>query len=83
MKVFACLAMATCVSACAAGGVCRGPLYIILSDEQGGWSGDPRKATHLPDYTLIDYVRVWRDPAWVAADAERGESAAPAGKADK
>jgi beta-glucanase (GH16 family) len=44
-----------------AGGVCANPLYLILSDEMGGWSGDPKKATDLPDQTLIDYVRVWQD----------------------
>jgi len=67
----------------AAGGVCENPLYIILSLEQGGWSGDPDKATDLPEHTLIDYVRVWRDPAWVAADAERAKAGADAKKADK
>ncbi len=66
----------------AAGGVCENPLYIILSDEQGGWSGDPGKAA-LPDYTLIDYVRVWRDPAWVAADAKRAATRPAAKKADR
>ncbi|WFB37074.1 family 16 glycosylhydrolase [Kiritimatiellota bacterium B12222] len=43
-----------------AGGGCRIPLNIILSDEMGGWSGDPKKAKNLPDRTYIDYIRVWQ-----------------------
>lgn len=43
-----------------AGGVCENPLWIIISDEMGGWSGNPREAKDLPDHTLIDYVRVWQ-----------------------
>ena len=43
-----------------AGGVCENPLWIIISDEMGGWSGNPREAKNLPDHTLIDYVRVWQ-----------------------
>jgi beta-glucanase (GH16 family) len=41
-----------------AGGVCRAPLYIKLSDEIGPWAGDIRKAA-LPDRFLVDYVRVY------------------------
>jgi beta-glucanase (GH16 family) len=41
-----------------AGGVCRVPLYIKLSDEVGDWGGDIRKA-RLPDEFLTDYVRVY------------------------
>mgnify|MGYP005832561563 FL=1 len=41
-----------------AGGVCRAPLFIKLSDEVGSWGGDIRKA-HLPDQFLVDYVRVY------------------------
>ncbi len=44
-----------------AGGVCRNPLHVILSDEMGGWSGNPDKATSLPDRALIDYVRIWQE----------------------
>lgn len=45
-----------------AGGVCRNPLFVMLSDEcvKGGWCGDPDKATALPDFTYFDYVRVWQ-----------------------
>ncbi len=41
-----------------AGGVCQVPLYIKLSDEIGEWAGDITKAA-LPDYFLVDYVRVY------------------------
>ncbi|MFA6451771.1 MAG: glycoside hydrolase family 16 protein [bacterium] len=41
-----------------AGGPCRVPLYIKLSDEIGDWAGDIAKA-ELPDYFLVDYVRVY------------------------
>jgi beta-glucanase (GH16 family) len=41
-----------------AGGVCRVPLYIKLSDEVGNWAGDIKKAS-LPDRFLVDYVRVY------------------------
>jgi beta-glucanase (GH16 family) len=41
-----------------AGGACRKPLYIKLSDEIGIWSGDIKKA-RLPDPFLVDYVRVY------------------------
>ncbi len=41
-----------------AGGVCRAPLYIKLSDEVGEWGGDIGKAK-LPDRFLTDYVRVY------------------------
>lgn len=42
------------------GGVCQVPLHIMFSDEVGLWNGkmDIRKAT-LPDYLLVDYVRVY------------------------
>lgn len=43
-----------------AGGGCTNELYLMLSDEMGGWSGDPGKAENLPDKTLIDYIRVWQ-----------------------
>ncbi len=44
----------------AAGGVCRVPLYIKLSDEakMKGWAGNLRDAK-LPDECLVDYVRVY------------------------
>ncbi len=34
------------------------PLYLIFSTNMGGWAGDI-KAKKLPDYTYIDYVKVW------------------------
>ena len=45
-----------------AGGVCQVPLWIILSDELGGWSGDARKVDKalFPDKIKVDYVRVWQ-----------------------
>ena len=45
-----------------AGGVCRNPLFIILSDEMGGWSGNPWNVdkSKWPDKILVDYVRVWQ-----------------------
>ncbi|MDF3128465.1 glycoside hydrolase family 16 protein [Kiritimatiellaeota bacterium B1221] len=53
-----------------AGGVCRIPLHIILSDEMGGWSGDPSKAKNLPDRTYIDYIRVWQSPEQIELNKE-------------
>jgi len=41
-----------------AGGPCRVPLYIKLSDEIGKWAGDISKA-RLPDVFTVDYVRVY------------------------
>lgn len=43
-----------------AGGVSEIAENILLTDEEGGWSGDPNKAA-LPDYTYVYYVRVWQD----------------------
>jgi hypothetical protein len=45
-----------------AGGVCRNPLFPMLSDEcvKNGWCGDPDKAADLPDHTYFDHVRVWQ-----------------------
>ncbi|MCL1888787.1 MAG: glycoside hydrolase family 16 protein, partial [Kiritimatiellaeota bacterium] len=45
-----------------AGGVCQKPLFIILSDELGGWSGNPWNVDKslFPDKILVDYVRVWQ-----------------------
>ncbi len=59
----------------AAGGVCENPLHIILSDELGGWSGNPDHAKDLPDHTYIDYVRVWQTDEWREADAKRRAAA--------
>ena len=39
-----------------AGGVCRVPLYIKLSDEIGDWAGDIKKVA-LPDRFLVDACR--------------------------
>lgn len=41
-----------------AGGICREPLYIKLSDEIGEWGGNINDAD-LPDQFLVDYVRVY------------------------
>lgn len=41
-----------------AGGVCRAPLYIKLSDEVGTWAGSIG-AAQLPDFWLVDFVRVY------------------------
>lgn len=41
-----------------AGGVCQVPLYLKLSVEIGDWAGDIREAK-LPDYFVVDYVRVY------------------------
>jgi beta-glucanase (GH16 family) len=41
-----------------AGGVCRVPLFIKLSNEIGKWAGDINDAK-LPDEFLVDYVRVY------------------------
>lgn len=41
-----------------AGGVCKEPLYIKLSDEIGSWAGKIQDAK-LPDRFLVDYVRVY------------------------
>jgi beta-glucanase (GH16 family) len=43
-----------------AGGVCRVPLHLLLSDEMGGWSGNPNNAKKLPDFTYVDYIKVWQ-----------------------
>lgn len=40
------------------GGVCQVPLYVMLSDEIGKWSGDIGQAD-LPDSFVVDYVRVY------------------------
>ncbi|PID38834.1 MAG: hypothetical protein CSA65_04985 [Proteobacteria bacterium] len=41
-----------------AGGVCKVPSYIKITDEVGKWAGDIKNAT-LPDVWLVDYVRVY------------------------
>jgi beta-glucanase (GH16 family) len=41
-----------------AGGVCRAPLFIKLTEEIGTWAGKIAEAT-LPDYFEVDYVRVY------------------------
>lgn len=40
------------------GGVCQVPLYIKLSVEIGDWAGDITRAK-LPDFFIVDYVRVY------------------------
>jgi beta-glucanase (GH16 family) len=41
-----------------AGGVSQVPQYIKLTEEIGKWGGDINKA-ELPDYFVVDYVRVY------------------------
>lgn len=41
-----------------AGGVCRAPLFIKLTEEIGTWAGKIEEAM-LPDYFEVDYVRVY------------------------
>lgn len=41
-----------------AGGVSQVPEYIKLSEEIGPWGGDIKKA-NLPDYFIVDHVRVY------------------------
>jgi beta-glucanase (GH16 family) len=41
-----------------AGGVSQVPEYVKLTEEIGTWGGDIKKAM-LPDYFLVDYVRVY------------------------
>ncbi|HPU96470.1 MAG TPA: exo-alpha-sialidase [Candidatus Hydrogenedentes bacterium] len=43
-----------------AGGVCRVPVYIKLTEEIGNWAGDIAQAS-LPDYFYVDYVRVYQE----------------------
>ncbi|MBP8910337.1 MAG: alpha-L-fucosidase [Phycisphaerae bacterium] len=51
-----------------AGGVSQVPQYIKLTEEIGEWGGDIRKA-NLPDYFVVDYVRVYDEvDATVVAD---------------
>ena len=42
----------------AAGGVCQVLEFIKLTEEIGKWGGDIHQAK-LPDYFLVDYVRVY------------------------
>lgn len=41
-----------------AGGICKSPLYIKITDEVGQWAGQI-SASDLPDIWLVDYVRVY------------------------
>jgi len=41
-----------------AGGIAQVPNYVKITEEVGRWGGDIRKAT-LPDYFVVDYVRVY------------------------
>ncbi|NQT01795.1 MAG: alpha-L-fucosidase [Planctomycetes bacterium] len=41
-----------------AGGVSQVPQYMKLTEEIGDWGGDIKKA-ELPDYFVVDYVRVY------------------------
>lgn len=39
-------------------GICREPLYMIISSEMGSWTGKP-DPKNLPDQMKVDYVRVY------------------------
>lgn len=41
------------------GGVSQVPQFLKLTEEIGTWAGDIKTA-NLPDYTLVDYVRVYQ-----------------------
>jgi len=56
------------------GGVSQTPGYIKLTEEIGSWGGDIAQA-NLPDYFIVDYVRVY-DLAAPAAYAENVEKKA-------
>jgi len=49
-----------------AGGVSQVPQYAKLTEEIGAWAGDIKKA-QLPDYFLVDYIRMYDS---VPADAK-------------
>jgi beta-glucanase (GH16 family) len=49
-----------------AGGVSQVPQYAKLTEEIGTWAGDIKKA-QLPDYFLVDYIRIYDS---VPADAK-------------
>jgi len=56
-----------------AGGVSQVPQYIKLTEEIGKWGGDITKA-ELPDYFVVDYVRVYDAvdaPEHAAQDSQR------------
>lgn len=36
------------------------PMYLILSTNVGGWATSHVQKKKLPEYTLVDYVRVWQ-----------------------
>jgi beta-glucanase (GH16 family) len=36
------------------------PMYLIFSTNVGGWATSHVQKKKLPDYTLVDYVRVWQ-----------------------
>lgn len=54
-----------------AGGVSQVPEYAKLTEEIGNWGGDIKKAS-LPDYFVVDYVRVYDavNPSPAAMDAK-------------
>jgi alpha-L-fucosidase len=54
-----------------AGGVSQAPEFIKLTEEIGDWGGDITKAK-LPDYFVVDYVRVY-DTVEQSASAAREE----------
>ncbi len=67
------------VTRSAAGGVCEVPLYVKVTTEIGEWAGDIKKAK-LPDYFIVDYVRVYDPvvPAEKKAPEKKAEAPAPA-----
>jgi beta-glucanase (GH16 family) len=54
------------------GGVCQVPLYIKVTSEIGSWAGDITKAK-LPDYFIVDYVRVYEAEQTSPAGEENEE----------
>jgi beta-glucanase (GH16 family) len=44
-----------------AGGVSQVPAYLKITAEVGDWAGDIKNAK-LPDYLVVDYVRVYQKP---------------------
>jgi alpha-L-fucosidase/beta-glucanase (GH16 family) len=53
-----------------AGGVSQVPEYIKLTEEIGKWGGDIKKAK-LPDYFVVDYVRVYDEVEQIPRQQKR------------
>jgi beta-glucanase (GH16 family) len=52
-----------------AGGISQVPQFIKLTEEVGTWGGDIKKA-ELPDFFVVDYVRVYETVSLVMDDFE-------------